>query len=123
MIRRPPRSTLFPYTTLFRSVGERLAGIHDVAVHLDDDVLLRLGGVVLEEVDRLLARPPHRVEPGVEHETDRAPHLVGELAELGVRVLIHAELGPEAFGVEPPAFDERGVAAVAAELRQTVKLL
>src|SRR3712207_9106739 len=25
MIRRPPRSTLFPYTTLFRSVLERLA--------------------------------------------------------------------------------------------------
>src|SRR3712207_7760576 len=24
MIRRPPRSTLFPYTTLFRSVGEDL---------------------------------------------------------------------------------------------------
>src|SRR3712207_7232099 len=24
MIRRPPRSTLFPYTTLFRSGGERL---------------------------------------------------------------------------------------------------
>src|SRR2546430_13636868 len=26
MIRRPPRSTLFPYTTLFRSVGDRYAG-------------------------------------------------------------------------------------------------
>src|SRR3712207_7659298 len=25
MIRRPPRSTLFPYTTLFRSAGERRA--------------------------------------------------------------------------------------------------
>src|SRR5438270_10588731 len=25
MIRRPPRSTLFPYTTLFRSVGRPLA--------------------------------------------------------------------------------------------------
>src|SRR2546427_9393126 len=25
MIRRPPRSTLFPYTTLFRSKGERRA--------------------------------------------------------------------------------------------------
>src|SRR2546422_5323931 len=25
MIRRPPRSTLFPYTTLFRSVGEQVA--------------------------------------------------------------------------------------------------
>src|SRR3712207_7255812 len=27
MIRRPPRSTLFPYTTLFRSVRELEAGI------------------------------------------------------------------------------------------------
>src|SRR3712207_7600190 len=27
MIRRPPRSTLFPYTTLFRSVG-LLVGVH-----------------------------------------------------------------------------------------------
>src|SRR2546430_10250523 len=26
MIRRPPRSTLFPYTTLFRSVGFKTAG-------------------------------------------------------------------------------------------------
>src|ERR1051326_5899864 len=24
MIRRPPRSTLFPYTTLFRSIGEKV---------------------------------------------------------------------------------------------------
>src|SRR3712207_8003790 len=38
MIRRPPRSTLFPYTTLFRSTGElhneferRLASTHDKA--------------------------------------------------------------------------------------------
>src|SRR3712207_7322967 len=39
MIRRPPRSTLFPYTTLFRSLGERavpgggdpLAGLVHVA--------------------------------------------------------------------------------------------
>src|SRR3712207_9491420 len=27
MIRRPPRSTLFPYTTLFRSVAERDAAV------------------------------------------------------------------------------------------------
>src|SRR2546425_6062796 len=27
MIRRPPRSTLFPYTTLFRSLSHRSAGI------------------------------------------------------------------------------------------------
>src|SRR3712207_7609656 len=27
MIRRPPRSTLFPYTTLFRSAGSRLSAL------------------------------------------------------------------------------------------------
>src|SRR2546427_8436383 len=27
MIRRPPRSTLFPYTTLFRSVGQHLVPV------------------------------------------------------------------------------------------------
>src|SRR3712207_8178520 len=31
MIRRPPRSTLFPYTTLFRSAHELVA--EDVALH------------------------------------------------------------------------------------------
>src|SRR2546427_6749968 len=34
MIRRPPRSTLFPYTTLFRSP--------DARVHLDADLLVEL---------------------------------------------------------------------------------
>src|SRR5256884_6349053 len=36
MIRRPPRSTLFPYTTLFRSVLRRLVGV--VAVDLLQDL-------------------------------------------------------------------------------------
>src|SRR3712207_6936126 len=37
MIRRPPRSTLFPYTTLFRSRGDRrvpLRVVADVEQHL-----------------------------------------------------------------------------------------
>src|SRR5690348_17454139 len=29
MIRRPPRSTLFPYTTLFRSAGAESAGVEN----------------------------------------------------------------------------------------------
>src|SRR5258708_21727507 len=34
MIRRPPRSTLFPYTTLFRSLVElALTVVHDVIDH------------------------------------------------------------------------------------------
>src|SRR3989441_9515603 len=35
MIRRPPRSTLFPYTTLFRSVALRLPAIRRFGVQLD----------------------------------------------------------------------------------------
>src|SRR5258706_9786066 len=39
MIRRPPRSTLFPYTTLFRSLRQRLSLVQPLALlvgkHLD----------------------------------------------------------------------------------------
>src|SRR2546426_1366869 len=45
MIRRPPRSTLFPYTTLFRSIREYVDGLSDfhhlAAVH-DRDLFARL---------------------------------------------------------------------------------
>src|SRR3989449_11081606 len=37
MIRRPPRSTLFPYTTLFRSVAVRWTGEAALAPLLDRD--------------------------------------------------------------------------------------
>src|SRR3984885_13974688 len=37
MIRRPPRSTLFPYTTLFRSGGGQVSRVADeVASHSND---------------------------------------------------------------------------------------
>src|SRR6202142_3606690 len=36
MIRRPPRSTLFPYTTLFRSNGARLPLADTTVVHAGD---------------------------------------------------------------------------------------
>src|SRR5256885_12542501 len=32
MIRRPPRSTLFPYTTLFRSIKKAVEGLFNVKV-------------------------------------------------------------------------------------------
>src|SRR3712207_8480747 len=35
MIRRPPRSTLFPYTTLFRSAGVLLLGAGRASAHPD----------------------------------------------------------------------------------------
>src|SRR3712207_9240496 len=65
MIRRPPRSTLFPYTTLFRSWAQRLeaAGVDPASV---TDVVLthmhmdHVGGLLVDGVrDRL--RPDLRV--------------------------------------------------------------
>src|SRR5690349_22659698 len=54
MIRRPPRSTLFPYTTLFRSDlppvdldGELLVEVEDLVVQEED----ALGEVVALEID------------------------------------------------------------------------
>src|SRR3712207_9321790 len=45
MIRRPPRSTLFPYTTLFRS---------EVLEDLEVDVLLARGGAHVAARERVL---------------------------------------------------------------------
>src|SRR2546425_8898338 len=42
MIRRPPRSTLFPYTTLFRSGDAALRDGGDVGRHLSHQALGRL---------------------------------------------------------------------------------
>src|SRR2546426_1492621 len=63
MIRRPPRSTLFPYTTLFRSVRrandlplEHLAEDGELRVALSPDPLLRYQAVELEERDRKSTR-------------------------------------------------------------------
>src|SRR5690348_17428770 len=35
MLRRPPRSTLFPYTTLFRSVFPTWCGAHELGLNLN----------------------------------------------------------------------------------------
>src|SRR3712207_7154018 len=60
MIRRPPRSTLFPYTTLFRSLQVDLVAAVLVelgAAFLQQPVDLGVGE--LAEVDRRLAVEPH----------------------------------------------------------------
>src|SRR2546430_6401400 len=50
MIRRPPRSTLFPYTTLFRS-----SRAVELAPDLGDDVYFKLGNIAYKRNDRDLA--------------------------------------------------------------------
>src|SRR3712207_7413604 len=64
MIRRPPRSTLFPYTTLFRSEAVRAAGYDHACVTGD-----YLPG------DRFTL-PRFYVAPG-----DGAPHLLAKLVD------------------------------------------
>src|SRR3989449_11714441 len=58
MIRRPPRSTLFPYTTLFRSArrGDRPLCILDLAVPRDvEPAVGQLENVFLYDIDDLQA--------------------------------------------------------------------
>src|SRR3712207_7627419 len=68
MIRRPPRSTLFPYTTLFRSVGAvHLQLAHQ---HVEDPRVHRLGDL-----------QPHR----------RAEAATGQLALQGLQQVLRSE--------------------------------
>src|SRR3712207_9268591 len=63
MIRRPPRSTLFPYTTLFRShhpVRAHPGGLHDHLAH-------PLGGA---ELDALHQRDERQVGRSEEHTSE-----------------------------------------------------
>src|SRR2546427_3257159 len=52
MIRRPPRSTLFPYTTLFRS--ERYASVMNTVLNLRDSQLFIVGASKVEQSNRAL---------------------------------------------------------------------
>src|SRR5260370_8676914 len=66
MIRRPPRSTLFPYTTLFRSINE-LAWRHGSSGSQEtDDALLPIGAI--HDSDEL-------VERSEEHTSELQSHL------------------------------------------------
>src|SRR2546421_11244559 len=108
MIRRPPRSTLFPYTTLFRSrIEQTLAGaavVHRAAIHVEP----KDPGALDEEWPPFLeecledAEVQHRwirfdlakvwVHRGVEREARRDPVLqVG-----AARHLLRAVKGPAA---------------------------
>src|SRR5690349_23899799 len=56
MLRRPPRSTLFPYTTLFRSGGT----LAELGARLSDDADLRHGGDSFGTEDLASARDADR---------------------------------------------------------------
>src|SRR3712207_7009211 len=81
MIRRPPRSTLFPYTTLFRSRPERLLELH----HLDGD--LHHQPVVLAEIEpRQLHDPAQALAERVRVEDRKSTRLNSSHANISYAV-------------------------------------
>src|SRR5256886_11905720 len=100
MIRRPPRSTLFPYTTLFRSCGTRDAGAHfevGPGAHcpgptkIESPIIVRVGRS--EEhtselqsqsnlVCRLLLEKKKKMQQAVRMNTDKLHHATLDADEL-----------------------------------------
>src|SRR5258707_7753236 len=97
MIRRPPRSTLFPYTTLFRSYSADKAVVGEGAVWLKDGVSCT---VTLWNNVPLVVTPPAHVELKIV-ETD--PGLRGDTATGGQKT---AKLETRAGGRVPLFLNE-----------------
>src|SRR3989454_7714474 len=83
MIRRPPRSTLFPYTTLFRSLAAQrhgLPGDGEPRVHLDERRLERQAAPVGGRARPVVQAPGEGVpqEIGLDRKSTRlnSSHLV-----------------------------------------------
>src|ERR1035441_4130090 len=80
MIRRPPRSTLFPYTTLFRSLGPSLPAIAIDALVTEKKCTQLLPG---------RAHRPHRRQTGAD-----------QIAHRLVRRIRHPDRGQQAAAVQ-----------------------
>src|SRR2546421_9691663 len=95
MIRRPPRSTLFPYTTLFRSPGQ---------LHAEPGLLerLALGGVGdgLTEVDESTGKRPQSTA-GIDRAAreENPAVLLGNRAGHHLRIEIEDEAAAGAHGL------------------------
>src|SRR2546428_9416697 len=76
MIRRPPRSTLFPYTTLFRSHEPGFGGEIDLALQRGPRASLERPAVRVADITN---EPSDRIAAGFP--AGRSPHAPGEDAE------------------------------------------
>src|SRR3712207_8053736 len=68
MIRRPPRSTLFPYTTLFRSTDENAHWDREVTIQA---AVVHAGQLDLNRLHRTDAGQIHDVVMGVDRKSTR----------------------------------------------------
>src|SRR2546427_7778882 len=81
MIRRPPRSTLFPYTTLFRSPfeGETVHGVLYQVLTTDPKPLRTLTASIPTSLERVVAKALNKV-PEDRYETAR--HMQSALSSI-----------------------------------------
>src|SRR6266511_6049234 len=104
MIRRPPRSTLFPYTTLFRSLRRRRSG--HVGLQVPEPVARALAGNPVELDHHVAELGPAAVEVPVDHGAAATPgaerehHHVTDFAagpsrELGKRGRVRVVVDPD----------------------------
>src|SRR2546428_7929525 len=99
MIRRPPRSTLFPYTTLFRSIEGAVAG---AVREGDDEHALRV------QFDRLGRPEDDRHHDGSHTQRDRSEEHTSELqsrSDLVCRLLLEKKKNDTQLMVSPQVGD------------------
>src|SRR2546425_9339893 len=89
MIRRPPRSTLFPYTTLFRSAGSRMRS-YEIFLRIresdaPDEPWFALPGDSTKSVD---ARPPETISSSNLPRSEEHTSELQSLAYLVCRLLL-----------------------------------
>src|SRR5688572_32524039 len=98
MVRRPPRSPLFPYTTLFRSTGERLRRIYTekdlvAAECLRRGTWERLDPPSLAAVVSVLIHEPDRKSTRLNSSHSQISYAVFRLKKKNGRPRCHVERG------------------------------
>src|SRR5260221_6592843 len=71
MIRRPPRSTLFPYTTLFRSFARQMGFVQRVLLVHDGAGQLKLDPEEITVFDKIVADLPKTIVDFSDYRKDR----------------------------------------------------
>src|SRR2546430_11991532 len=98
MIRRPPRSTLFPYTTLFRSVAVSVEAHQERVV--DDPLTAGVGfgyRLAVEEYRNAVAEPNARGERVVDDRSEEHTSELQSQSNLVCRLLLEQKKKTHAY--------------------------
>src|SRR3712207_368041 len=128
MIRRPPRSTLFPYTTLFQSIDEvyRLGGAQAIAALAYGSPSVRPVEKIVGPGNVYVTLAKRRVQGWVGTDSEAGPTEIAVVADASadprwiaadlVAQAEHGPLGTHALITWSPDLAERALAALELEL-------